>query len=194
VFILDEVKTGFLIAKGGAQEYYGIRPDLTTYAKALGNGYPIAAFGGKKEIMSIIGHGVAQGGTFNNNKPGIAAAFATLNLLNSEPVLETIAQRGKRLMDGIIEIFRRAGIPACINGYPAMFSFAVGKEKMTDQRDWSETERNYYLAIVDGLIERGVMPDHDPREPWFMCYSHSEEDIDKTLEAFSECIKIVRRG
>ena len=73
VFILDEVKTGFRIANGGAQEYYNIKPDLATYAKALGNGYPVAAFGGKKEIMSIIGHGVAQGGTYTNNKPGVAA-------------------------------------------------------------------------------------------------------------------------
>ena len=74
VMILDEVKTGFRIANGGAQEYYRIRPDLATYAKAFANGYPLAAFGGKKEIMSIIGHGVAQGGTFTNNKPGVAAA------------------------------------------------------------------------------------------------------------------------
>jgi glutamate-1-semialdehyde 2,1-aminomutase len=194
VFILDEVKTGFRIARGGAQEYYGIKPDLATYAKALGNGYPIAAFGGKKEIMSIIGHGVAQGGTFNNNKPGIAAAYATLTILNSEPVLEVISRRGQRLMDGLKGIFSTAGIPACINGYPAMFTFAVGKEKITDQRDWSETERDYYLAIVDALIEHGIMPDHDPREPWFLCYSHSEADIDRTLEAFADCIKIVRRG
>ncbi len=80
VFILDEVKTGFRIANGGAQEYYGIKPDLATYAKALGNGYPVAAFGGKREIMSIIGHGVAQGGTYTNNKPGVAGAYATLKL------------------------------------------------------------------------------------------------------------------
>jgi glutamate-1-semialdehyde 2,1-aminomutase len=194
VFILDEVKTGFRIARGGAQEYYGIKPDLVTYAKALGNGYPIAALGGKKEIMSIIGHGVAQGGTFNNNKPGIAAAYATLSLLKSEPILETIASRGKRLMDGIMKIFLQEGIPACVNGYPAMFSFAVGKEKVTGQRDWSATEREYYLAIVDALIERGVMPDHDPREPWFLSYSHSEEDIDQTLDVFSDCIRSVKRG
>jgi glutamate-1-semialdehyde 2,1-aminomutase len=194
VFILDEVKTGFRIAKGGAQEFYGIQPDLATYAKSLGNGYPIAAFGGKKEIMSIIGNGVAQGGTYNNNKPGLAAAYATLLELASNPVLEVIAQRGQRLMNGIMDIFSRAGIPACMNGYPAMFSFAVGKEKVTGQRDWSDTERDYYLALVEALIERGVMPDHDPREPWFLSYSHSDEDISRTLEAFEETIKVVKRG
>lgn len=193
VFILDEVKTGFRIARGGAQEYYGIKPDLATYAKALGNGYPVAAFGGKRELMSIVGDGVAQGGTFNNNKPGVAAAYATLDLLQKQPILEKIADKGKRLMDGIQAIFTQEGIPVCMNGYPAMFSFAVGKEKVTGQRDWSETERDYYLEIIDALIERGVMPDHDPREPWFLCYSHSDQDIDTTLNAFEDAIKAVRR-
>src|SRR5512143_2472055 len=105
VFILDEVKTGFRIANGGAQEVHGIMPDLATYAKALGNGYPVAAFGGKAEIMAIIGHGVAQGGTYTNNKAGVAAACATLGLLRERPVLQTIAERGTRLMNGLREIF-----------------------------------------------------------------------------------------
>lgn len=193
VFILDEVKTGFRIANGGAQEYYRIKPDLATYAKALGNGYPVAAFGGKKEIMSIIGHGVAQGGTYTNNKPGVAAAWATLTLLQTQPIIKTINQRGKRLMEGISKIFSEKGIPHCMNGYPAMFSYAIGVEKVTDQRSWSASEQEYYLALVDAMIERGVMPDHDPREPWFLCYSHSEADIDETLNVFREAVKAVER-
>ncbi|MFH1906219.1 MAG: guanitoxin biosynthesis PLP-dependent transaminase GntE [Chloroflexota bacterium] len=193
VFILDEVKTGFRIANGGAQEYYRIQPDLATYAKALGNGYPVAAFGGKKEIMSIIGHGVAHGGTFNNNKPGVAAAWATLTVLEKEPVMKTIEKRGKRLMDGISKIFSEASLPHCMNGYPAMFSYALGVEKVSDQRSWNESDKEYYLALIDALIERGVMPDHDPREPWFLCYSHSETDVDETLTVFREVVKSVTR-
>lgn len=193
VFILDEVKTGFRIANGGAQEYYGIKPDLATYAKALGNGYPVAAFGGKKEIMSIIGHGVAQGGTYTNNKPGVAAAWAVLETLKTQPVLKTIETRGKRLMDGLKAIFAEQGIPVCFSGYPAMFSFAVGVEKVTCQREWSNTERDYYLRLVEAAIERGVMPDYDPREPWFLCYAHSEADIDKTLDVYREAVKSVKR-
>jgi glutamate-1-semialdehyde 2,1-aminomutase len=193
VFILDEVKTGFRIANGGAQEYYRINPDLATYAKALANGYPLAAFGGKKEIMSIIGHGVAQGGTFTNNKPGVAAALATLTILQREPVLKTIEKRGKRLMAGISQILKEASIPHCMNGYPAMFSFAVGVEKVTDQRSWNLSDKDYYLALVEALIEKGVMPDHDPREPWFLCYAHGEAEIDQTLDAFREAVKTVRR-
>ncbi len=191
VMILDEVKTGFRIANGGAQEYYNLKPDLATYAKALGNGYPVAAFGGKREIMSIIGHGVAQGGTYTNNKPGIAAAYATLTLLQTQPILDTIARRGERLMSGIKKIFDEAGIPIIFNGYPAMFSYAIGKESITDQRSWNKTDKELYLKIIDELIERGVMPDHDPREPWFLCFSHSENDIDCTLDAMHDAVKAV---
>jgi len=192
VFILDEVKTGFRIANGGAQEYYNLLPDLATYAKALGNGYPIAAFGGKREIMSIIGQGVAQGGTFNNNKPGVAAAYATLKTLQEGPVLKTIEGRGRRLMDGLKGIFAGQGIPVCFTGYPAMFAFSIGIEEVHDQRGWSHSDKEYYLRLIEAAIERGVMPDHDPREPWFLCYAHGEAEIDETLNVMSDVIKTVK--
>jgi glutamate-1-semialdehyde 2,1-aminomutase len=193
VFILDEVKTGFRIARGGAQEFYHIKPDLATYAKALGNGFPIAAFGGKQDIMSIIGEGVAQGGTYNNNKPGVAAAVATLKILKDNPILETIEARGKKLMQGLKEIFTNAGIPVSVHGYPAMLSFAVGIEKVTGQRDWQNTEREYYLRLVEYAMDRGVMPDHDPREPWFLCFSHTDDDINLTLDVMTDAVKNVKR-
>ncbi len=189
VFILDEVKTGFRVDNGGAQKLYGLKPDLLTYAKALGNGYPIAALGGKKEVMSIIGRGVAQGGTFNNNRPGVAAAYATLKTLQQEPVLERIAKRGTRLKEGLKTLFDEAGIPVSFNGYPSMFTFAIGIEKPTDQRTWSESDKDYYLRLIDASIERGVMPDHDPREPWFLCDAHTDEIIDETLAIWRDVIK-----
>jgi glutamate-1-semialdehyde 2,1-aminomutase len=192
VFILDEVKTGFRIANGGAQEYYGIKPDLVTYAKALGNGYPIAAFGGKREIMSIIGQGVAQGGTYTNNKPGVAAAYATLSLLKSQPILKTIEKRGQRLMDGLKDILEDNNIPVVMTGYPAMFSFSLGVDTVTCQRDWANIDQELYLKLADKAIERGVMPDHDAREPWFLCYEHSDADIDETLNIYAEIVKEVK--
>jgi glutamate-1-semialdehyde 2,1-aminomutase len=193
VFILDEVKTGFRIARGGAQEYYKLLPDIATYAKALGNGFPIAAFGGKEEIMSIIGKGVAQGGTYTNNKPGVAGAYATLKIIKEQPVLETIELNGKKLMKGLKSIFTNAGIQVSVHGYPAMLSFAIGADKVTAQRDWQETEREYYLRLMDYAMVHGVMPDHDPREPWFLCYSHSEKDIDETLNVMADAVKKVVR-
>lgn len=193
VFILDEVKTGFRIANGGAQEYYNLKPDLATYAKALGNGYPIAAFGGKKEIMSIIGQGVAQGGTYTNNKPGVAGAYATLSLLKSKPILKTIETRGKRLMDGLKEIFEENDIPVAMTGYPAMFSFSIGLESVKSQREWAKSDQEMYLQLAEKAIAKGVMPDHDAREPWFLCYEHSDADIDTTLGVYADIVKEVKK-
>jgi glutamate-1-semialdehyde aminotransferase len=94
-------------------------------------------------------------------------------------------------MDGIRKIFTDASIPACINGYPAMFSFAIGIEKVTNQRDWETGDKQYYLRLVEAAIQRGVMPDYDPREPWFLCYTHSEDDIDETLNVLEDCVRDV---
>jgi glutamate-1-semialdehyde 2,1-aminomutase len=193
VFILDEVKTGFRIARGGAQEFYGVKPDLATYAKSLANGYPLAALGGSRKIMNVVGHGVAQGGTFNNNKPGVAAAYATLELLQSQPILETIARRGQRLMDGLKKVFEAAGMPATFRGHPSMFSFSFGAETATCQREWDRSDKQLYLRLVEAAVERGVMPDHDPREPWFLCYAHSEADIDETLNVMADAVRTVQR-
>ena len=191
VFILDEVKTGFRLANGGAQEYFGIRPDMATYAKSLGNGYPIAAFGGKQAIMDNIGRGVAQGGTFNNNKPGVAAAYATLKILQSRNIINDINRRGQRLMAGLKEIFEESHIQVKMTGYPPMFSYIIGAEDIIDQRSWSAGDKQAYLKIVEGAIARGVMPDMDPREPWFLCYSHSDQDIDDTLNVMNDVVRFI---
>jgi glutamate-1-semialdehyde 2,1-aminomutase len=193
VFILDEVKTGFRIANGGAQEVLGIVPDLATYAKSMGNGYPIAAFGGRREVMSIIGHGVGHGGTYTNNKPGVAAAYATLKLLQEQPILNEIRERGTRLMQGLQEIFEENGIPVVMSGYPAMFSFALGITEVSCQRDWDKSDRGLYIKLSEMAIERGVMPDVDAREPWFLCYEHTEKDIDDTLQVYADIVKAAKR-
>jgi glutamate-1-semialdehyde 2,1-aminomutase len=193
VLILDEVKTGFRIANGGAQEYFKIKPDLATYAKSLGNGYPVAALGGKREIMSIIGKGVAQGGTYNNNRLGVVAANTVLDILKREPVIETINRRGARLMNGLQTIFEKAGYTFVMSGYPSMFSYSFGIKKVTNQREWAESDHEFYLELVEAAIERGVMPDHDPREPWFLSYSHSDADIERTLNVMEDAVKAVKK-
>jgi len=196
VLIFDEVKTGFRIANGGAQEYFGVRADLVTYAKALGNGFPVAAIGGKEEVMVTIQPGaVAHGGTYTGNVVGTAAAAATLEVLENEPVIETVFQRGRRLMDGIHEILTRTGIPHFITGLPSIFSFILGvEEEPVDFRDYCRGDDDLYDRLAMALIERGVMPDSDGREPWFLCYSHTDEVIDETLTVFEEAVKHVVRG
>ena len=193
VLIFDEVKTGFRLARGGAQEVYGVSPDMATYAKAMGNGYPIAAFGGRREIMDIVGKGVAHGGTYAGNVVGVAAANATLGLLQSKPILETIAERGRKLQAGLKGIFEDAGIPVLFTGHPNMFSFTIGIERMTNQRDWAKSDQEYYERLSAAARERGVMSDIDPREPWFLSYSHSEADIDETLNVMEDVVRTVKR-
>jgi len=195
VLIFDEVKTGFRIARGGAQEYFGVKADLVTYAKAMANGFPIAAIGGKQEVMMVIEPGrVAHGGTYTGNVVGTAAADATLEILETQPVIETIFQRGQQLVDGIHEILTRAGIPHVVTGLPSTFSFILGvEEEPTDFRAYLQGDAALYERLVMALIEQGVMPDCDGREPWFLCYSHSEQDIAETLTAFEDAVRTVKR-
>lgn len=193
IFILDEVKSGFRLANGGAQEVLGIRPDMATYAKSMGNGYPIAAFGGRREIMSIIGHGVGHGGTYTNNKSGVAAAYATLRLLKEKPILQTIRERGARLMRGLQDIFEENGIPMIMSGFPAMFSFALGITEVSCQRDWDRSDHDLYVKLAERAMERGIMPDVDAREPWFLCYEHTDKDIDETLQVYADLVKAAKR-
>jgi glutamate-1-semialdehyde 2,1-aminomutase len=143
--------------------------------------------------MSLIGHGVSQGGTFNNNKPSVAAAAATLDMLQGQPVLETIARRGQCLMDGLRQVLHAAGLWATFCGHPSMFSFSFGAEKATCQREWDASDKDLYLRLIEAAIGRGVMPDPDPREPWFLCYSHPDADIDETLNVMADAVRSVKR-
>ncbi|MFC1922810.1 guanitoxin biosynthesis PLP-dependent transaminase GntE [Chloroflexota bacterium] len=191
VMIFDEVKTGFRVANGGAQELFGIQADLVTYAKAMGNGFPIAAIAGKEEVMMTIEPGsLAHGGTYSGNVVGAAAADATLEILENEPVLETINQRGKMLMTGIGEILTEAGIPHVVTGVPSMFGIFLGKDQEPkDFRDYLAGDGELYEEISMGLIRNGVQPDADGREPWFLCYSLSEADVNETLNVFNDAVK-----
>jgi glutamate-1-semialdehyde 2,1-aminomutase len=193
VLIFDEVKTGFRLARGGAQEVYGVIPDMATYAKSMGNGYPAAAFGGRREIMDIVGKGVAHGGTYTGNIVSAAAVDATLSLLQEQPILESIAEHGRKLQAGIKDIFEEADIPVLITGHPTMFSMNFGVEKLTGQRDWAKSEYGYYEKLAAAALKRGVLVDIDPREPWFLSYSHSDADIDETLNILADATKSVER-
>jgi glutamate-1-semialdehyde 2,1-aminomutase len=195
VMVFDEVKTGFRIAIGGAQEYFGVQADLVTYAKSMGNGFPIAAIAGKEEVMMTIQPGaMAHGGTYSGNTVGTAAADATLELLETEPVLETINQRGQALMKGIDEILTEADFPHVVTGVPSMFGIILGTDKEPrDFRDYMSGDGELYEEISMGIIKRGVMPDADGREPWFLCYALSEEDVSETLNIFNDSVKDAKK-
>ncbi len=186
VLIMDEVKTGFRVARGGAQEIYNVHADLTTYAKALGNGYPVAAFGGKREIMSIIGKGVSHGGTYTANAVAMAAAEKTLDIIANTDALDVVATRGKQLQKGLSDILESRGIPFTFSGHPSMFGVHFSGEVPKDFREYALTNFRLYNEILERLVEHGAMPDPDSREPWFLSAAHSEEDIAFTLDAFGK--------
>ena len=194
VMIMDEVKTGFRIAPGGAQECFGVHGDLATYAKAMGNGFPIAAIGGKEEVMASVGPGrTAHGGTYTGNVVGTAAADATLEIIAQGRALKTVEARGEALMKGIHSILTDADIVHHMLGVPSMFSVALSEEEPTDYRTWAKTDDDLYGEITKVLIERGARPEPDGREPWFLCAALSEKDVEDTLNYFEDAVKQVQK-
>jgi glutamate-1-semialdehyde 2,1-aminomutase len=194
VMVMDEVKTGFRIANGGAQQYFNIQADLVTYAKSLGNGFPIAAIAGKEQVMMTVEPGaVAHGGTYSGNMVGTAAADKTLEILEEEPVIETINARGNALKSGIDEILTEADIPHVLIGPPSMFGILLGTDQTPhDFRDYTAGDGSLYEAIGMELAMRGVLPDSDGREPWFLCYALTEEDVAETLNIFNDSVKAAK--
>lgn len=190
LLIFDEVKTGFRLANGGAQEIYNVTPDLATFAKSLSNGYPLAVIAGKKEIMEIVHPGgVWQGGTFSSNPISLAAASATLQELKSKNVIDKIGKFGKKLMYGISEVLTDGGCDNLVQGFPQMFQFTfTDKDHLRNYRDLAHCDFNFYAKIQLEMLMRGVMVEEDNGEPMFTCFSHSKEDLDDTLEALKGTI------
>jgi glutamate-1-semialdehyde 2,1-aminomutase len=189
LLIFDEVKTGFRFAKGGAAEYFGITPDLATYAKAMGNGYPAAAFGGRQEIMSVLPDKVSHGGTYAGNRVAAAAAVKTLTILRDTNALDVIHATGRRVQDGLREVLNPTGLPYHFTGHPSMFGIMFSDDEASEYRDWAYTDHELYDAIALRMHARGAMPEPDSREPWFFCEAHAQGDIvDRVVSIFAESL------
>ena len=190
LLIFDEVKTGFRLAKGGAAEFFGITPDIATYAKAMGNGYPAAAFGGRRDIMSQLPDKVSHGGTYAGNRVAAAAAVKTLEIIRDTAALETIHATGRRIQDGLREVLNPTGLPYVFTGHPSMFGIMFTDEVPTEYRDWARSDHELYDAVAVGMMARGAMPEPDSREPWFLCEAHAQGDtVDRVVSIFEESLK-----
>lgn len=180
MLIIDEVKTGFRAAPGGAQELYGVHADLTTYAKAMGNGYPVAAFGGRAEVMDRIKFGpggVTHGGTYTANLIALAAAKATLSILAETDALATVSRVGGQIRELLSRVFTRRGVRHTFAGPDSMFGVHFSDSVPLTWRDWKRTDAPLYTAFARELIRRGVMLEPDSREPWFICEAHQHVDL-----------------
>src|SRR3954463_11576142 len=185
LLIFDEVKTGFRLAKGGAAEYFGITPDLATYAKAMGNGYPAAAFAGRSEVMDVLPDKVSHGGTYAGNRVAASATVKTLEILRDTDALATIHRTGERVRAGVREVLDAKGVAYHMTGHPAMFGIMFTDQVPTEYRDWANTDHELYDEVAAGMMPLGAMPEPDSREPWFICEAHAQDDIvDRVVSAF----------
>jgi glutamate-1-semialdehyde 2,1-aminomutase len=189
VLIVDEVKTGFRVARGGAQELFGIRADLCTFAKALGNGYPIAAIAGGDDIMSWIGDDVVHGGTFTGHSVSLAAANKTLEIIEETDALARIEAYGLDLQAGLAKILTERDIAHSFTGHPALMGLFFCAEPPEDYRGWVESDYEFYNALAPELHEQGILIEPDSREPWFLCEAHGD-CLAETLYKFERAVDI----
>lgn len=189
ILVFDEVKTGFRTAVGGAAETYGVTPDLATFAKAMGNGVPVAAIAGRGPVLQGWARGgITQAGTYSGNAISTAAARATLEkLMTGEPMAQ-LDRVGTILMEGTGKILSAKGVPHSIQGVPAMFGFYFGEASPTDYRSIEDHDHELYEKLVMGMIARGVMPSPDADEPWFLSAAHDDDDAATTLQVFEEAL------
>jgi glutamate-1-semialdehyde 2,1-aminomutase len=192
VLIFDEVITGFRIGLGGAQEKLGIAPDLTVLAKAIGNGFPIAALGGRKDILALTGTGaVNHSGTYNSNVVSIAAAVATLRELSKDggALYASMNEVGATVIAGIENAARRAKSDLRIQGYPSVFNTYFGSARpATDYRSYQAHDGAKQKRFVALLSEEGIRP--TSRATWFLSAAHDARDAQRTIEGVE---KVLRR-
>ncbi|WP_374376043.1 aspartate aminotransferase family protein [Dongia sp.] len=190
LMIVDEVKTGFRVAKGGAQQLYGIEADIFTVAKAMANGYPISAIGGKEEILRKYGKGVAHGGTYTAQAMSLAAAEATLTILKDTDALANIASYGQAMQDGMHKVLVKRGIPHSFTGHQSMSGLFFSAEAPTTYRNWKLSDYTFYDTMAGYLIDMGIMCEPDSREPWFISSAHDKACLDETLQKFEEAVDL----
>jgi glutamate-1-semialdehyde 2,1-aminomutase len=188
LLIIDEVKTGFRVAKGGAQQLYGVEADLCTFAKAMGNGYPISALAGREEIMRKLGRGVAHGGTYTAHPMALAAADRTLQILEETDALERVAAYGTKLRAAMSSILATRGIAHSFVGHPSMSGLYFAATPPRTYRDWKGSDYGFYNALAQHLHDQGVLCEPDSREPWFMCAAHDDACLAETRRGFERAV------
>jgi glutamate-1-semialdehyde 2,1-aminomutase len=189
VLILDEVMTGFRLAKGGAQEVYGVRGDLVTFGKIIGGGLPVGAFGGRKDIMSKIAPlgEVYQAGTLSGNPLAMAAGLSTLSILNENPAIYADLQtKTGQLEIGISNGLEKKGIPFRINRLGSMISVHFCEQEVVDFKTASIGNNETFKRFFHHMLTRGVYLPPSPFESWFISTALAGEDIDLTIRAVQD--------
>jgi glutamate-1-semialdehyde 2,1-aminomutase len=186
LLIFDEVVTGFRLALGGAQEVYRVRPDLTCLGKILGGGLPLAAFGGRRDIMNLLAPlgPVYQAGTLSGNPLAVTAGLATLKQLSRRDAYQTLEKNGKYLAEGFAKVLAKHKTKAILNRAGSMMTLFFGVERVSNADEARQCDREKFARFFHGMLERGVYLPPAPFEAMMISLSHSGADLRKTITAF----------
>jgi len=190
VLIFDEVITGFRIALGGAQELYGVQADLTTLGKIIGGGFPVGAYGGKREIMervSPLGPAV-QAGTLSGNPVAMSAGLATLQALREPGLYETLEAQSRTLAEGIGEAARQAGVPLTCNRVGSMMTGFFTDHPITNADDLAYCDKDRYARFFHLMLDRGIAFAPSYCEAAFVSIAHTDGDIEATIRAARDAL------
>jgi glutamate-1-semialdehyde 2,1-aminomutase len=196
LLIFDEVITGFRLAPGGAQELFGIMPDLTCLGKIIGGGLPVGAYGGKREIMERVAPSgdVYQAGTLSGNPLAMSAGLAMLNLLDNKDVYESIDKMNQYLCSGLKEAAKSADVPVELNRIGSLGCGFFCDAPVTDLESAAKSDTNSYAIYFQEMLKRGIYLAPSQFEAFFVCTAHTKEDLDRTIEASFESLKVVRQN
>jgi glutamate-1-semialdehyde 2,1-aminomutase len=197
VLIFDEVMTGFRVALGGAQERFGVTPDLTTLGKVIGGGLPVGAYGGREDLMRQIAPDgpVYQAGTLSGNPLATAAGTAALTYLKENPsVFDELEERGEQLEAGVQATISESGYPLSWTRVGSMASLFFTPGPVTDWHSAAQSDRDAFKAFFWGMLGRGFYLAPSPFEALFLSSAHTSADIEETLEAAGEALKEVYGG
>ncbi|MBZ9571513.1 glutamate-1-semialdehyde 2,1-aminomutase [Methanobrevibacter sp. TMH8] len=191
ILIFDEVITGFRLSRGGAQTYYSVTPDLVTMGKIIGGGFPMGAFAGKKEIMSMIAPqgNVYQAGTFNGNPVSVSAGISTLNQLDQE-FYRDLNKKGNYLRDEISKIVEKLDLNIQPVGLASMFQIYFNPEKVTNYEIAKKSDTDRFSTYFHELMKNGVFIPPSQFECNFLSSSHNDEDLEKLIIAIEDSLKI----
>lgn len=196
ILIFDEVITGFRLALGGAQEVFGIRPDLTCFGKIIGGGLPVGAYGGKADIMSRIAPDgdVYQAGTLSGNPLAMAAGLATLRILKRENPYAELDRKSETLFSGLEAAARHAGIPVTVNRMGSMGCLFFTSETVTDFITAQTGNPGYFRKYYKEMLDRGVYLAPSPFETSFLSLAHTDRMIAETIDRAGQAFEVVARG
>jgi glutamate-1-semialdehyde 2,1-aminomutase len=193
LLIFDEVITGFRIAHGGAQNCFGIKPDLTTLGKIIGGGLPVAAYGGRRDVMEMVAPlgPVYQAGTLSGNPLAMRAGLATLPHLEAPNFYDSLSRKSGRLGEGLREALKESGVVGQVNVAGSLLTLFFTSEAVLDYSDAKKSDTARFAAFFTEMLDRGIFLPPSQFEALFVSAAHTDADIERTISAARESLKAV---